>query len=98
MKQLSHDRDECLQRLFSSGDEFVIECFDILLTATGDQGRHIQGGSQVFIAMRLGRLTDLPDCFVLVGILWRYPALVDISEGSTQALIVWVVDSNSVID
>ncbi len=35
--------------------------------------------------------------FVLLLVVCNYPDLVDMLESSTQALIVWVVDSNSVI-
>ena len=42
--------------------------------------------------------SEFGNSIVLVGTLWRYPALVNMLEGSTLALIVWVVDSKSVID
>jgi hypothetical protein len=70
VQKLSHHGDEGLQRLFASGEQLVIEGFDVGVAAYSDQGRHEEKAPQVVVATarHLSRLMDRGARVVASGI------------------------------
>ena len=49
MEQLSHHRNDSLQRFLASGDEFVIKGFDMDFVPASHPSRHVEGMAEVLI-------------------------------------------------